>query len=59
VETKDDIDIMNQMRQEIKELKSALSATSLERYKYQAYFELACERGGITDREELKKKSGL
>jgi len=59
VETRDEQDLVSQLKQEVQELKDALSATSLERYQYQAYFELACQEGGITDCEKLKKKLEL
>ena len=58
VESPKDRDQLKEMKAEIRELKSALADAHLDLRLERAWFELACEAGGIADIDSFKKKAG-
>lgn len=57
VETAKDIDQLKKLRERVKRLESLLADTNLELALERQYTRLACERAGIEDVEEFKKKA--
>jgi hypothetical protein len=57
VETPKEIDEANKLRQRIKRLESLLADTNLDLALERQYTRLACERAGIEDVAEFKKKA--
>ncbi len=58
VETPKEIDELKKLRERIKRLESLLADTNLELALERQYTRLACERAGIEDVAEFKKKAG-
>jgi transposase-like protein len=56
VETPKDIDELRKLKERIKRLESLLADTNLELALERQYTRLACERAGIEDVAEFKKK---
>ena len=56
VETPEDIDEKKALKKRIAELEKALADTSVKAVINEAYFQVVCERFGVTDVEEIKKK---
>ena len=56
VETPNEIDETKQLKERIKRLESLLADTSLELVLERQYTRIACERAGIEDVMEFKKK---
>lgn len=56
VETKDEKDQVKALKQQIKDLEKALAKMTVKNVLNEAYFEIVCERSGITDIEAMKKK---
>jgi len=59
VETPDERDRLKSMKEEIKELKSALADAHLDLRLEKAYVEIACEAAGIGDVDNFKKKADI
>ena len=59
VESPKDRDELQKMKERIRELESALSDAHLDLRLERAWFELACEAGGIDDIDSFKKKAGM
>ena len=57
VETARDVDERKKLRERVKRLESLLADTNLELALERQYTRLACERAGIEDVEEFKKKA--
>lgn len=57
VETAKDVDECKKLRERVKRLESLLADTNLELALERQYTRLACERAGIEDVEEFKKKA--
>jgi transposase-like protein len=57
VETPKDIDELKKLKERLKRLESLLADTNLELALERQYTRLACERAGIEDVEEFKKKA--
>lgn len=57
VETPKEIDELKKLRERIKRLESLLADTNLELALERQYTRLACERAGIQDVAEFKKKA--
>jgi|ERR1044071_372395 transposase-like protein len=57
VETPKDIDQLNKLQERVKRLESLLADTNLELALERQYTRLACERAGIEDVDEFKKKA--
>ena len=57
VETTKDIDELKKLKERVKRLESLLADTNLELALERQYMRLACERAGIEDVEEFKKKA--
>jgi transposase-like protein len=57
VETPKEIDQLKTLRERVKRLESLLADTSLELALERQYTRLACERAGIEDVAEFKKKA--
>jgi len=57
VETRKDIDELKKLKERVKRLESLLADTNLELALERQYTRLACERAGIEDVEEFKKKA--
>jgi transposase-like protein len=58
VETPKDIDELKKLKERVKRLESLLADTNLDLALERQYTRLACERAGIEDVEEFKKKAG-
>lgn len=58
VETAKDVDERKKLKERVKRLESLLADTNLELALERQYTRLACERAGIEDVEEFKKKAG-
>ena len=56
VETVQDVDEKQALKRRIAELEKALADTTVRSVMDRAYFEVLCERQGITDVEGFKKK---
>lgn len=56
VETVDDRDEKKQLRERIAQLEKALADAKVKEVLSEAYLEVACEKFGVTDIEEFKKK---
>ena len=56
VQTPDDRDQIKELKQEISQLKNALADTQVQAVVNDAYYRVVCEKHGITDPEEFKKK---
>jgi len=56
VETPEDIDEKKALKKRIAELEKALADTSVKAVINEAYFQVVCEKFGVTDVEEIKKK---
>jgi transposase-like protein len=56
VETSKDRDAMKALKKRIRELEKAVADAKVQEVLHKAYFEIVCERYGVTDPEELKKK---
>jgi transposase len=57
VETPKDVDERGKLKERVKRLESLLADTNLELALERQYTRLACERAGIGDVEEFKKKA--
>jgi transposase len=57
VETAKDMDELKKLKERVKRLESLLADTNLELALERQYTRLACERAGIEDVEEFKKKA--
>jgi len=57
VETPKEIDELKKLKERVKRLESLLADTSLELALERQWTRLACERAGIEDVEEFKKKA--
>ena len=57
VETPKDIDEFKKLKERVKRLETLLADTNLELALERQYTRLACERAGIEDIEEFKKKA--
>jgi hypothetical protein len=57
VETPNEIDELKKLKERLKRLESLLADTSLELALERQFTRLACERAGIEDVEEFKKKA--
>lgn len=57
VETLKDLDALKKLKERVKRLESLLADTNLELALERQYTRLACERAGIEDVEEFKKKA--
>lgn len=57
VETPQEVDELKKLRERIKRLESLLADTNLELALERQYTRLACERAGIEDVAEFKKKA--
>ena len=58
VETSKDRDVMKGLKRRIRELEKAVADAKVQEVLHKAYFEIVCEKYGVTDPEELKKKLG-
>jgi len=58
VETPKEIDELKKLKERVKRLESLLADTNLELALERQWTRLACERAGIEDVEEFKKKAG-
>lgn len=58
VETPNERDRLNQLRQENDRLKKALADEHLKAVLYESWFEVACEEFGVQDLDAFKKKLG-
>jgi hypothetical protein len=58
VETRDEINQLQALRERVRRLETALADTNLDLALERQYTRLACERAGIKDVEEFKKKAG-
>jgi transposase len=58
VETPKEVDELKKLRDRIRRLESVLADTNLELALERQYTRLACERAGIEDVAEFKKKAG-
>ena len=56
VETPEDIDEKKALKKRIAELEKALADTSVKAVINEAYFQVVCEKFGVTDVEAIKKK---
>jgi transposase-like protein len=56
VQTPKDRDQIKALKKRIKELEKALAATQVDSVLNDAYYQIVCERHGITNPEEFKKK---
>ena len=56
VETAKEINEVQALRKRVKELEKALVSERLDHLLDEAYLEIACERAGITDVADFKKK---
>jgi transposase-like protein len=57
VQTPKEIDQLQQLRQRVKWLERALADANIDLALEKAYTQLACERAGIKDVQEFKKKA--
>ena len=57
VETPEEIDQLKRMKERIRQLESALADANIDLALERAYTRMACERAGIKDVEEFKKKA--
>jgi len=57
VETPKDVEELKKLKERVKRLESLLADTNLELALERQYMRLACERAGIEDVEEFKKKA--
>jgi transposase-like protein len=57
VETPEEIHQMKRMKERIRQLESALADANIDLALERAYTRMACERAGIKDVEEFKKKT--
>lgn len=57
VETPEEIDQLKRMKDRIRQLESALAEANIDLALERAYTRMACERAGIKDVEEFKKKA--
>lgn len=58
VETPKDRDVMKALKTRIRELEKAVADAKVQEVLHKAYFEIVCEKYGVTDPEALKKKLG-
>ena len=58
VQTPKEIDELKQLRERVKRLESLLADANIEMVLERAYTQIACERAGIKDVGEFKKKHG-
>ena len=58
VERPEEIDELKQLRQRLRRLETALADANVELAVERAYTRLACQRAGIKDVAEFKKKAG-
>jgi len=56
VETEDDINQIEALKQHIAELEKTVKELAISDVMHKAYFEIACEKFGVTDKDEFKKK---
>ncbi len=56
METKDEKDQLKALKRQVKDLETALAKMTVKNVLNEAYFEIACEKSGITDIEGMKKK---
>jgi transposase len=56
VETPEEVNELRKLRDRIKRLETALADVSLDLAMEKAYLKIACERAGIRDLQEFKKK---
>lgn len=56
VQTPEDRDQVKELKQRIKELEKALADTQVQSVVNDAYYKVVCEKHGVTDPEEFKKK---
>jgi transposase-like protein len=56
VQTPKDRDQFKALKKRIKELEKALASTQVDAVLNDAYYQIVCERHGIADPEEFKKK---
>jgi transposase len=56
VETPEEANELKKLRRRVKDLERALADASLDRLLDEAYLHIACERAGIKDVAEFKKK---
>lgn len=59
VECPEEVNELKKLRDRIKRLETALADASLDLAMEKAYLKIACERAGIRDLEEFKKKQAL
>jgi transposase-like protein len=57
VETPEEIDQLKRMKERIRQLEAALADANIDLALERAYTRMACERAGIKDVEEFKKKA--
>jgi transposase-like protein len=57
VETPEEIDEMKRLKDRVRRLETALADSNVELAVERAYTRLACQRAGIKDVEEFKKKA--
>lgn len=57
VETPQEIDELKRLKERVKRLEKALADANIDLQLEKAYTQLACERAGIKDVEEFKKKA--
>jgi transposase-like protein len=56
VQTPKDRDQVKALKKRIRDLEKALASTQVDAVLNDAYYQIVCERHGITDPEEFKKK---
>jgi hypothetical protein len=56
VETPEEINELKRLKERVKRLETALADANLELALEKAYTQIACERAGIKDVDEFKKK---
>ena len=59
VETKEEFNELTRLREQVRELKSALVDAHLDLRLEKAFLEMACESAGIDDVEAFKKKADM
>jgi hypothetical protein len=57
VQTPQEIDQLQRLKQRVRQLESALADANIDLALERAYVEMACERAGIKDVEGFKKKA--
>jgi hypothetical protein len=57
VETPEEIDELAQLKERVRRLESALADANIDLALERAYTQMACERAGIKDVEDFKKKA--